>query len=293
MNNHLGARKSHQNCVLNLVGNGVGAAQQRVAVKFQVELDKGRLAGGAGAQIVNITHLSMGERDIADLAPRIVGQLMIHQQVEGAMGDLPGREQNVSGDGDGKNRIGEGPAELPPEQQRNDNRAIDEQVAQIVERIRLDRDGTGLLDHATLKGHQDDGCHDGYRHHDDAKTRVLDRRRVEHPVACFDHQEYGRAADKGALAHRRERLGLAMAEAMLLVRRSQGRAHREQVEQRGGGIQQGIDQRREQADGIRHHIGEHLQADESQRHGDRGIGGQAHQPPIIGCNGSGWRDGHG
>ena len=117
--------------------------QGHVAVELQMELDEGRLARGAGAQIMQIAHLRIGQRDLADLAPRGIGQFAIHQQVEGASGDPPGRIQDVEADAGGKDRIGQRPAELAPQQQRDDDRAVDQQVAEIVERIRLDGDGTG------------------------------------------------------------------------------------------------------------------------------------------------------
>ena len=68
-----------------------------------------------------------------------------------------------------------------------------------------------------------------------------------------------------------------MAEAVFGIRRRQRGAYRHQIHQGGRGIEQGIEQRRQQADGIRHEIGEELGADEYQRDAHRGIGGLAHQ----------------
>ena len=64
---------------------------------------------------------------------------------------------------------------------------------------------------------------------------------------------------------------------MLGVRRNQGGAHGNEIDDRGCGIEEGIDQGRQQADRIRQQEGDQLDGDQGGRHADGGVGRQAHQ----------------
>ena len=117
----------------------------------------------------------------------------------------------------------------------------------------------------------------GKHHHGDANTVVLQGHWVDKPPGRFQQQETGRARDKRRLAQARQRLRLAVAKAVLPVRGRQGVAHGQQVDQGGQRIQGGIDQGRQQAEGVGHTPGDELGQDEHQRHRYRGIGRLPHQ----------------
>jgi hypothetical protein len=61
-------------------------------------------------------------------------------------------------------------------------------------------------------------------------------------VEGMQHQEYRRAGNEGGLGQARQRLGLAVTEAVLLVGGHQRIANREQIDERGGDIHHGVDQ---------------------------------------------------
>ena len=78
---------------------------------------------------------------------------------------------------------------------------------------------------------QADRQRDRDQHHQPAPpAAVIDRLRDEQPLHRLDHQEQRRGGDEGALRQARQRLGLAMAEAMLLVGGGQRLVDGEQIE---------------------------------------------------------------
>ena len=72
-----------------------------------------------------------------------------------------------------------------------------------MQRIRLDRHGAGSPDDVALKGDQTDRGDDGHGHDHETDTAVLDRRRIDQPIARLDQQKHSRSGDEGALAHGR------------------------------------------------------------------------------------------
>src|SRR3546814_6939764 len=81
-------------------------------------------------------------------------------------------------------------------------------------------------DDVALQRHQRHGGHDREGHDGHADAAMRDRVRREEARHRLDDQENGRAGDEGGLAHRRQRLGLAVPEAMLTVGGHQGVAYR-------------------------------------------------------------------
>jgi hypothetical protein len=157
----------------------MGAHQGYVAIEFEMELDEGGISRGARTQIMQIADIGVGQRDISDLAPGRIRQFAVHQQIQRTMGDLPGCPKDVAADSGSKDGIDECPAELTPEQQRDDDGGVDEQVAQVMQRVRLDGDGIGAPDDMALEGDEKDRRNDGDTHDHQTKTAVLDRRGVD------------------------------------------------------------------------------------------------------------------
>ena len=107
-----------------------------------------------------------------------------------------------------------------------------------MQRVRLDGDGIGAPDDMALEGDEKDRRSDGDAHDHQTKTAVLDHRGIDQAISRLDQQEHGRPRDEGALPHGRQRLRLAMAEAMIGIGRDQGGAHGKQIDHRCGGIEQ-------------------------------------------------------
>ena len=95
----------------------------------------------------------------------------------------------------------------------------------------------------------------------------------------LDDEEDRRRGDEDRLAKPRQRLRLAVAEAVLAVRRLERVAHGKQVDERGENVHHRIGERREQAHGIGHEPGTELGGDHQRCGSDREGGRTAHQPP--------------
>ena len=100
-----------------------------------------------------------------------------------------------------------------------------------------------LLDREQCKGCDDRKDHDG-----DAGPGGFQRFGVEQAVDALQQHQYGRAGDEGRLCQASQRLGLAVAEAVFLVGGFECIANGEQVDDRGGGVHQRVDQAGQQAD---------------------------------------------
>ncbi|MNG08791.1 hypothetical protein D3C84_921740 [compost metagenome] len=95
------------------------------------------------------------------------------------------------------------------------------------------------------------------------------------------HQQQGRARDEGRLDEARQRLRLAVAEAVLVIRRGQGIADGEQVDEGGADVHQGVGQRGEQTGRVRHQPGDQFAGDQQAGDGDRRHAGQGDPARIL------------
>jgi len=90
-------------------------------------------------------------------------------------------------------------------------------------------------------------------------------------------QQQSRARNEGRLHEACDGLGLAVAEAMFFVGRHERLAHGHEIDERGRGIEQRIEQARQDRHRIGHDPGRKLAADQHARHRDRRVGRMAHQ----------------
>ena len=266
----LGVRKGCHDGVLDLVGDGVGAHQRHVRVHLQMELDEGCGAGAARAQVVQGQNLRVAERDPPDNLALVVRQFAIQQHVERRRADLARVPQQPQHDADGEQRIEPGPAPHCVGGQRDDDAAVQRQVAGIVQRVALDRDRPGAPHDMALEGDQHQGQHNRKDHHRDADRFVAHGAGIEQAPDRLDQQQHARAADEGGLAEAGQRLRLAVAEAVFAVGRLDGVAHREQRHDGGRGVEEGIDQGGEDGDRVRHQPGGQLGGDQHRRDDDGG-----------------------
>jgi hypothetical protein len=113
---------------------------------------------------------------------------------------------------------------------------------------------------------------------------------IARPIAGSIHHQYERRSeDEGHLHEAGQRLGLAVAEAVLRIRRHERLPDRDQVDDRGGGIERGVEQARQHADRAGLEERAELEHDQEQRRPDRREAGEPHQAGVIG----GRRDRHG
>ena len=151
MDNHLGVRVRRAQRGLNLVGHFMGLIEVHLPVHLDMDLDERPAARGAGAQIVHGDHLRVRDHDLPDTGPLALGQLAVHKHVERAARDLPGDHQDVACDRDAEQGVGIHPTEFRGQQQGDDHRRVDQNIADVVHGIGLDRDRAGLAHHVGLK----------------------------------------------------------------------------------------------------------------------------------------------
>ena len=99
--------------------------------------------------------------------------------------------------------------------------------------VRADGDGTGGGGNPALICDQAERGDDADRHHGQGERRVGNRLGMDQPLDALNHQEHRRAGDEGGQRHLRQRLGLAVAEAMLAVGGLEGGPDRDEIQGRG------------------------------------------------------------
>jgi len=145
-----------------------------------------------------------------------------------------------------------------------------------------DRHRTGARDHAALIENKPDRHDDGDQHHDQGRQTMLDGLGIEQPLNSLDHQKQRRSGDEGALRQPRQRLGLAMTEAMLLVGRGKRFVNGEHIEGGGKKIERGVGKAGQHRHGMGEEIGEGLDRHQKQRNADGRQRRPAHEPAIVG-----------
>ena len=146
MNNDFGGGIGLLQLPLDLVGDFVGLQAESgrhpppgaTAKKWQC-----RSAGSAGRAGRARRHEPSAIRLMASRSA--VGQLAVHQVIQGLPHNCPGAVQNIDRYGDSKQRVKTCPA-LHRQQQGDDNAAVDQQVGAVMQGIRLDRGGVGACE---------------------------------------------------------------------------------------------------------------------------------------------------
>ena len=124
---------------------------------------------------------------------------------------------------------------------------------------------------------QQDGDRDREEHHDQGRDGVLDRFGLGDTARRLDHQEQGRRGNEGALGQARQRLGLAVAEAVLGIGGGQCLANGEQVQAGGEKIECRIGKAGQHRHRMGGEIGHRLDRHQQDSDRNRGDGGAPHQ----------------
>ena len=145
-----------------------------------------------------------------------------------------------------------------------------------MQRVGADGSGAGDFDHMLLEHQQGGGQAQGYQHYGDTQALGAEGFRVQHAVDTLDADQNRTDADEQRLPQACEGLGLTVAVAVIVIRRAQGIVHGQQVEQRGGAVQQRIGQPRQQAHRAAHPPGNRLGQRQDESNDQCGATGQAH-----------------
>ena len=106
---------------------------------------------------------------------------------------------------------------LGAQEQRNDNAAVNQHVAFVMQRIRRNGDRIGVPHDIGLERHQGQGHDDGKDHDADAQHFVGDGLWLDEPTDHFHHKIQRRTGDEGRLGQGGKGFGLTMAEPVLGV----------------------------------------------------------------------------
>jgi len=157
--------------------------------------------------------------------------------------------------------------QIGSQHQRHHDADIGGEIGEIMCGVGMHRERMGLLHHLALIEDQADGGGDGHRHHQQRLQAVFNRLRVQQPLHGLHHQEQRGGTDEGRLGQSRQRLRLAMAEAMFLVGGRQRRADGEEVQRGSEKVQRAVGHRSQHRHRMRGEIGKGL--DRHQQQGNR------------------------
>ena len=135
--------------------------------------------------------------------------------------------------------------------------------------------GARGLDHPVLQHQQRHGHHQRKHDHAYADPGRAHRLGVFQPLHRLEGDQHCTHANKQRLCHARQRLGLAVAVAVVLIGGAQRVMHREQIEKRGHSVKQRVGEAGEHADRTAEPPGDGLGHDQQAGHRHRGAGGQA------------------
>src|SRR5690606_3683907 len=209
MDDHLGFGKGVHQPYLDRVGNVMRGEQRDVGVDVEMHLHENLLAGAAGAKVMDADNAGLGKGNVLDLLALLLAEFLIHQLGKRGADDLPGAVGEDERDADGNEPVGIDPAELRPEDQGGDHSAVNQQVADIMQRVGGNGDRGGAADDMALIGDEGEGEDDGENHHDQPDRLRHDRFGVQQPLAGLKQKEGGGADDDRRLEQPGERLRLA------------------------------------------------------------------------------------
>ena len=118
----------------------LGGLEAHLAVHLEVQLDESLRARQSGPQVVQVEHFRVAAHDGLDALPLLGAHLPVHQHVQGTACDQPSVPEDIDSDGQAEQGVGQGPAQLRHQQHGDDDRPVNQEVAQVVQGIGLDGD---------------------------------------------------------------------------------------------------------------------------------------------------------
>lgn len=287
MDQHLGLRVfalDRQHCA---VGQGVGHRQAQLAGQLEMQLDEPVVAGDPRAHVVRAEHSRHAAGKFAHALADVGGQFPVHQDRHRLASDLQGAPEDVQGDAQAEQAVALRPA-VAGQEQCHEDACVEQQVRAVVQRVGAYRGGTGAADDVGLEGEEKGREQQRQQHHRDAPGGRAEGLRVAQLLDRLDSHQHRAGTDEHGLGQAGQGLGLAVAVAVVVVGRAQRIVHRQQVEQRGGTVQQGVGEAGEQAHRTAQPPGDGLADDQGDGDTERGQGGQAQQAGVggIGTHGA-------
>ncbi|MOA22920.1 hypothetical protein D3C78_1435150 [compost metagenome] len=195
-----------------------------------MQLDEPVGAGNPRAQVVGAEHAGHAADQLVHALADLGGQLLVHQHGDRFAGDVQRTPQDVQRDAEAEQRVQPVPA-VTGEDQRDENAGVQQHVRAVVQRVGADRGGAGGFHHLALQGQQGGGQHQRQNHHGDTQTGRGERFGVLQAAHCLGGDQQGADRDEQRLGEAGQRLRLAVAIAVVVVRRADRVMHRQQIEE--------------------------------------------------------------
>ncbi len=160
MDQNLDAWKLIQKFGLDLVHHVMGVGDGHVGRDPGVELDEIAAAAAAGTEIVDALELRVVRGDFEEALALLLRPFLVHQLIDGVAGGAERAPGEVEGDGDAEHSVGAGDPDILVDDQGDDHRQVEPEVAAIVDIVGADRDRSGRGDHPLLVGEQSHGGED-------------------------------------------------------------------------------------------------------------------------------------
>ena len=229
-----------------------------VARHPDVELDEVVRPAGPRPQVVQPVELGMLGRRGEEGGALLLGPFAVHQLVDGMARGAPRPEQQPRRDDQPEDRVGPDQPDELVERQRHDHRGVEQQVGLVMNAVGGDRDRPGPRDHVPLVEDQQERRGHGDERHPDAQLGRGRRGARHQPFDRAIADPARRQRDQHDLDQGDERLGLAVAEAMVVI---------------GG-------KRRDPHPGKRHHAGDQVERGVGKAAEHRHRGGRPRRPCL-------------
>ncbi|MNE29104.1 hypothetical protein D3C80_1225750 [compost metagenome] len=239
--------------------------QAQVGVQVDVHLHHQRLAGQAGAQLVDVGDAGVLADGGDDGGAVGVGRGPVQQVAGGVLEQADRPPGQPDRNDQARRRVQPRRLEEGARDHADQHHDVGGQVGGVVGAVARHGQGTGLLHRLGLRPHQ--ARRDGDGQKDDAHGPAAGRHRarVEDALDRLPADEDARGQHHARLHQGGQALGLAVAVAMRVVGRGGGPAHGEEGGQRGHQVQRRIRQAGQDGDRARGPQGEGLHEDQQNR----------------------------
>ncbi len=267
MDDDIGRREGLEHPVLGGDHHVMRLLQAELRIQVRVHLDVHIGARGAGPQLVHAADARVGGHAGDDLRAVRIGKLVI-QQLERAVAEhLDRPPHQPAGDDQARRRVQARGVEHGRERDPDQGEEVRGQVHQIVHAVARHGHRGGPAQNARLGVEQENGQQGGDAHHADGPPLRAERRGRDQVGDRLAPDQGGGGEHQARLQQAGESLALAVAVAVLAVRRGGGVAHGHEGPERGDHVQRRVGQRGQGRDRAGDHPGRELQRGQDQGHG--------------------------
>ena len=260
----------------------MGPAKTHCRLKDDMQLDELGEPGRARAQIVHVADARVRAHERENSLAIFVRQLAIHKHVDRLAADAHRAPDHVGRDRERHADVDQRLLEVAGEKDARAHGDVGHEVGHVVRLVRMNGQRLRATHDMALEEHQGERQDHAHAAHDHADMLAFDGPRIQEAVDDGHADADRRSGDEAGLRHAGQRLGLAVAEAMLGVGRRERLANGEESDERRHEVERGVDQGRQHA----HRAGEQprRRLGRDQGHGYRhgGKTGQPHQAAGFG-----------